>query len=112
MTRRLPPELRKWDEARAKKEARRRRPSHPELPAPDLEYTELEAAKAFGYRWRDWVAEDPFVRGRLIAHQIESSLREAYETEAATKAAEAKETSGHNAIEAWEEKVFGDKWKK
>lgn len=48
-------------------------------------------------------------RGRLIAHQIEASLREAYETEAASKTAEAKEKagSGGNAIAAWEERVFG-----
>jgi hypothetical protein len=77
-----------------------------------MEFSELETAKAFGYRWCDWLAEDPVTRGRLMAHQTEFSLRQAYETEAASKAEENKGSgSGSNAIAAWEERVFGDRLK-
>lgn len=113
---RLPKALREWNEKRAQSEAARRRGSKwPEIPPPDFEYTEFETAKAFGYRWCEWVAEEPLIRGRLMAHQIEASLREAYEADAASNERrgdrpEQSERTGFNAIEAWEQQVFGKGW--
>lgn len=40
---------------------------------------------ACGYRYDEWMATDPVVRGRLAAHVMEKSLREAYEAERASQ---------------------------
>lgn len=48
-------------------------------------YWELEAMKAFGYKWSEWIAEGPRVRGRLIAHEMHVSMREGYSYEQAAK---------------------------
>jgi hypothetical protein len=48
------------------------------LSAPHFEFIELETAKAFGYTLTEWRSEHPDRRARLIAHEMERGMREAY----------------------------------
>lgn len=59
--------------------AEKRDPAHPVLPPSGDEYWELEALRQFGGDWWRWQALPPMVRGRLMAHVVEKSWREAYE---------------------------------
>lgn len=77
---RLPRELRRWKPKRAALG-----------PATDHEFASLEAARSFGYSWRGWQEEAPRTRARLMAHEIERSLREAYARELEESRAEGKE---------------------
>jgi len=51
------------------------------LSPPHFEFIELETARAFGYTLSQWRAEHPDRRARLIAHELEKSLRESYQSE-------------------------------
>ncbi len=70
----------------------------PRLTAPDNEFWQLEAWHYFGYSgWLKWFGEDPFVRGRLVAHLKEKHAREAYEFEARTPVAPKTDTPAEAA---------------
>lgn len=92
-----------WEKRKAQRDAKLRNPKHPLLPGADLEYTQIETAKANGYRWTEWLAEDPMVRARLVAHEIERGLREAYEMDHRPR----EEKATASSISAFEDMVFG-----
>jgi len=70
-----------------------------ELPAPLLREREMEAAKAWGYRWSDWLAESPVLRGEMMAHETLQNLRTGYLSERARLSAE-RESKGKGAPSA------------
>lgn len=51
------------------------------IPPPDGLFLQKETAKAFNYTWSDWLAELPHVKADLMAHEIEKSLRSAWQIE-------------------------------
>ena len=59
-------------------------PKADELPPTDLRYDEMETAKAFGYRWGDWLREAPVLREQMMAHGLHRAKREAYYRERVT----------------------------
>jgi len=48
------------------------------LPAPGEEFFEMEAAKAFHYRWCDWRHESPILRAKMVAHELIKGMRDTY----------------------------------
>ena len=48
------------------------------LPAPGDEYFEMETAKAFHYTWAEWLAEDPLLRAKMMAHELHKGMRDTY----------------------------------
>ena len=38
----------------------------------------METAKAFGYRWGDWLVEHPRLRAQMMAHELVKGMRDAY----------------------------------
>lgn len=38
----------------------------------------MEAAKAFHYRWSEWLAESPILRAKMMAHELVKAMRDAY----------------------------------
>lgn len=48
------------------------------MPGTDHEFTSLEAARSFGYSWSGWWGETVETRARLMAHEAERQIREAY----------------------------------
>lgn len=51
------------------------------MPPPSEEYFEMETAKAFHYSWTGWLVESPLIKARLIAHELEKGMRDAYNFE-------------------------------
>ena len=41
----------------------------------------MEAAKVFHYRWDQWLAESPILRGRMMAHELHKGMRDTYNLE-------------------------------
>jgi hypothetical protein len=41
----------------------------------------METAKAFHYSWSAWLAESPLIKAKLIAHELEKGMRDAYHFE-------------------------------
>jgi hypothetical protein len=41
----------------------------------------METAKAFHYAWPAWLAESPLIKAKLIAHELEKGMRDAYNFE-------------------------------
>ncbi|HVM48394.1 MAG TPA: hypothetical protein VMU04_10220 [Candidatus Acidoferrum sp.] len=41
----------------------------------------METAKAFHYRWRDWLEESPVLRAQMIAHEAVKGMRDTYNLE-------------------------------
>ena len=60
-------------------------PRADELPPTDLRYDEIKTAKAFGYRWGDWLREAPVLREQMMAHELHRAEREAYYCERVTE---------------------------
>ena len=56
-------------------------PDDKALPPPDDEYLEMETAKAFHYRWSEWLAESPVLRAKLVAHELLKGMRDTYHFE-------------------------------
>lgn len=95
-------------ERRAAKEQAERDPKHPPLPAPDAEFWELETFREFGRGdWLGWYSQPAMVRGRLMAHLVEKSNREAYELDHKKPEKEKKAgRTGDNAFEQMERNWF------
>ena len=56
-------------------------PDDKALPPPSDEYFEMETAKAFHYRWRDWLEEHPQVKAQMMAHELAKGMRDTYNLE-------------------------------
>jgi hypothetical protein len=41
----------------------------------------METAKAFHYSWPSWLSESPIIKAKLIAHELEKGMRDAYNFE-------------------------------
>ena len=79
------------------------------LPPPHEEYFEMEAAKAFHYRWTDWLAESPILRAKMVAHEMIKGMRDSYNVEVRQAMIERGETPGPKAPPPWQsirEKFF------
>jgi hypothetical protein len=66
------------------------------LASPPLVYHEYEAAKAWGYKLDEWVVESVQNRGRMIAHEMHTNLRESYAYEHASKKAKGPKSAGQS----------------
>ena len=51
------------------------------MPAPGDEYFEMECAKAFHYRWGEWVMENAVLRAQMMAHELVKGMRDTYNLE-------------------------------
>ncbi len=38
----------------------------------------METAKAFHYTWGGWLAEDPHLRAKMMAHELHKGMRDTY----------------------------------
>lgn len=62
----------------------------------------MEAAKAFHYRWSDWLAESPILRAKMVAHELIKGMRDTYNLEVRQAMIERGETTGPKAPAPWE----------
>ena len=69
----------------------------------------MEACKAFHYRWCDWQMERPMWRAKMIAHEHEHLMREAYNAEKMREAAkrEPEKEKGKGPSDRVREMFFG-----
>ena len=62
----------------------------------------MEAAKAFHYRWTDWLAESPILRAKMVAHEMIKGMRDSYNVEVRQAMIERGETPGPKAPPPWQ----------